>query len=111
MPEYNSPRRRDRERPCAWHSFGPTACTAFVINDAMVKLASAELPSGEIIFIRGALATVMLSIGVLLLGASRPSSLLTAPMMLVRLRSSAAATVFILICLRCRWRRSTPSCR
>jgi drug/metabolite transporter (DMT)-like permease len=77
-----------------------TACTAFVINDAMVKLASVELPSGEIIFIRGALATVMLSIGVLLLGASRPLSLLTAPMMLVRLGSSAAATVFIVICLR-----------
>ncbi|HEU0061838.1 MAG TPA: DMT family transporter [Hyphomicrobiaceae bacterium] len=76
------------------------ACTAFVINDAMVKLASAELPSGEIIFIRGALATVMLSIGVLLLGASRPLSLLTAPMMLVRLASSAASTVFIVISLR-----------
>jgi drug/metabolite transporter (DMT)-like permease len=77
-----------------------TACTAFVINDAMVKLAGAELPSGEIIFIRGALATMMVSIGVLLLGASRPLSLLTAPMMLVRLGSSAAAIVFIVICLR-----------
>ena len=77
-----------------------TASTAFVINDAMVKLASAELPSREIIFIRGALATVMMSIGVLLVGASRPLSLLTAPMMLVRLGRSAAANVFIVICLR-----------
>src|SRR5262245_65069827 len=72
----------------------------FVINDAMVKLASAELPSGEIIFIRGALATVILSIGVLLVGAGRPMSLLATPMMLVRVGSSAAATVFIVICLR-----------
>ena len=76
------------------------ASTAFVVNDAMVKLASAELPSGEIIFIRGALATVMLSIGVLALGAGRPLSLLVAPMMLVRLGSSAGATVCIVICLR-----------
>jgi drug/metabolite transporter (DMT)-like permease len=76
------------------------ASTAFVVNDAMVKLASVELPSGEIIFIRGALATVMLSLGVLVLGAGRPLSLLATPMMLVRLGSSAGATVFIVIGLR-----------
>jgi hypothetical protein len=62
-PKINSPRRRDRERQCAWHFFGPNRLTAFVINDAMVKLASEELPSREVIFIRGTLATVMLSIG------------------------------------------------
>ncbi|HJZ30067.1 MAG TPA: DMT family transporter [Hyphomicrobiaceae bacterium] len=76
------------------------ASTAFVINDVMVKLTSAELPSGEIIFVRGALATVMLTIAVLLVGAGRPLSLLIAPMMLVRLSSAAAATVFIVLCLR-----------
>jgi drug/metabolite transporter (DMT)-like permease len=48
------------------------ASTAFVINDALVKLASAELPSGEIIFIRGALATVMLMFGVEATRARRP---------------------------------------
>ena len=34
--------------------------TAFVLNDAMVKLVSSELPSGEIIVVRGMLATAML---------------------------------------------------
>jgi drug/metabolite transporter (DMT)-like permease len=76
------------------------ASTAFVVNDALVKLASAELPSGEIIFIRGALATVMLMFGVEATRARRPLTLLLEPMMLVRLGSSAAATVFIVICLR-----------
>ena len=38
--------------------------TAFVLNDAMVKLVSAELPSGEIIILRGMLATAMLMAGV-----------------------------------------------
>jgi len=76
------------------------ASTAFVVNDAMVKLTSAELPSGEIIFVRGALATLMLTIAVLAIGATRPLALLLAPMMLVRLGSAAAATVFIVLCLR-----------
>jgi len=76
------------------------ASTGFVVNDVFVKLASAEVPSGEIIFIRGALATVMLTIGVQVTQAGRPLTLLFEPMMLVRLGSSAGATVFIVICLR-----------
>jgi drug/metabolite transporter (DMT)-like permease len=65
-----------------------------------VKLVSAEVPSGEIIFIRGVLGTVMLTIGVQVTQAWRPLTLLFEPMMLVRLGSSAAATAFIVICLR-----------
>ena len=33
------------------------ASTAFVLNDALVKLVSSELPSSEIIILRGTLAT------------------------------------------------------
>ena len=76
------------------------ASTAFVLNDALVKLVSAELPSSEIVILRGALATLMLVAGVLVLGALRPIAILLAPMMLLRLAAAAAATVFIVISLR-----------
>ncbi len=74
--------------------------TAFVLNDAMVKLVSSELPSGEIIVLRGILATAMLVIGVAVMGAARPLRILLTPMMLLRLGSAAAATTFIVISLR-----------
>jgi drug/metabolite transporter (DMT)-like permease len=77
-----------------------TASTAFGLNDAFVKLASEELPAGEIISVRGGLATAMLCIGVLAMGARRPLALLIVPMMLLRLGSSAIATVCIVISLR-----------
>jgi drug/metabolite transporter (DMT)-like permease len=76
---------------------------AFVLNDAVVKLASDELPSGEILVVRGVLSTVMLWLGVVAMRASRPISTLLGPMMLLRLFSAAAATaatVFIVISLR-----------
>jgi len=76
------------------------ASTAFVLNDVFVKLVSAELPSGEIIIVRGALATAMLATGVVASGAGRPLKLLFTPMMLLRLASAAGATVFIVISLR-----------
>lgn len=74
--------------------------TAFVLNDAMVKLVSSELPSGEIIVVRGMLATSMLVVGVAATGAARPLRILLAPMMLLRLCSAAAATTFIVMSLR-----------
>ena len=58
------------------------ASAAFVINDAIVKLVSAELPSGEIIVVRGVLATILLTAGVVALGATRPVSVLMTRMML-----------------------------
>jgi drug/metabolite transporter (DMT)-like permease len=76
------------------------ASAAFVLNDAFVKLVSAELASGEIIVVRGALATAMLAAGVVAFGAVRPLSLLFTPMMLLRLASAAGGTVFIVISLR-----------
>ena len=73
---------------------------AFVLNDVCVKLASDELPSGEIIIVRGVLATAMLAVGVVAMGAVRPLAILLTPMMLLRLASAAGATVFIVLALR-----------
>ena len=73
---------------------------AFVLNDVCVKLVSDELPSGEIIIVRGVLATAMLAAGVVAMGAVRPLALLFTPMMLLRLASAAGATVFIVLSLR-----------
>ena len=74
--------------------------TAFVLNDAAVKLVSDELPSGEIIVVRGVLATGMLVVGVLVTGARRPLRILFEPLMLLRVLSAAAATTFIVVALR-----------
>jgi drug/metabolite transporter (DMT)-like permease len=76
------------------------ASTAFVVNDAAVKLVSDELPSGEIIVVRGVLATALLAVGVAMLGAARPLSVLFTPMMALRLIAAGAATTFIVISLR-----------
>ena len=73
---------------------------AFVLNDVCVKLVSDELPSGEILVVRGVLATAMLAAGVVAFGAVRPLGILLTPMMLLRLASAAGATVFIVISLR-----------
>jgi drug/metabolite transporter (DMT)-like permease len=73
---------------------------AFVLNDTCVKLVSAELPSGEILVVRGVLATAMLAVGVVAFGAARPLAILFTPMMLLRLASAAGATVFIVLSLR-----------
>jgi drug/metabolite transporter (DMT)-like permease len=75
------------------------ASTAFVLNDALIKLLSAELPPSEIIVLRGILATLMLVAGVVALGAVRPISLLFEPMMLLRVASAATATLFIVLSL------------
>lgn len=77
-----------------------TASTAFVLNDALVKLLSEELPSGEIIVLRGALATTLLAAVSVLVGAWRPLRILLEPMMLLRLVSAAAATTCIVVSLR-----------
>jgi drug/metabolite transporter (DMT)-like permease len=76
------------------------ASTAFVMNDALVKIVSAELPAGEIIVLRGVLATGMLSIAAVALGAVRPLRILVAPAMVLRLASSATATTLVVISLR-----------
>lgn len=74
--------------------------TAFVLNDAIVKLVSAELPASQINVARGVVATLMLIAICKARGALRPVSVLLTPMMLLRLGAAAAATTFIVIGLR-----------
>ena len=76
------------------------ASTAFVGHDATVKLVSAELPTGEIVILRGLTATAMLVVGVVVLRATRPLSILFTPLMLLRLLAAAGATVFVVMALR-----------
>ena len=74
--------------------------TAFVAHDATVKLVSSELPSSEIVVLRGLVATAMMVIGVFVLRANRPLSILFQPLMLFRVLAAAGATVFIILALR-----------
>ncbi len=74
--------------------------TAFVLNDAFVKLASPELPASQINAIRGTIATVLLAGICSAMGAWRPLSVLLSPMMLLRVGAAAAASTFIAIGLR-----------
>jgi drug/metabolite transporter (DMT)-like permease len=70
--------------------------TAFVMNDALVKLASAELPVGEIIVVRGVIATAMLVALAGVMGALKePRNLLAIPMV-VRMVTATLSTLFII---------------
>jgi drug/metabolite transporter (DMT)-like permease len=77
-----------------------TASTAYVFHDSMAKLLTEELPSGEIILVRGAIANVIMIAGVYALGATRPLKVLFEPMMMVRLLATGGASVFIILALR-----------
>jgi drug/metabolite transporter (DMT)-like permease len=74
--------------------------TTFVGHDAAVKLVSAELPPSEIIVLRGLVATLMMGVGVVALRATMPLSILFQPLMLLRVLTTAGATVFIVLALR-----------
>ena len=76
------------------------ASTAFVLNDAIIKHVSAELPSGEIIVVRGVISTAMLFVCCALLGLMRPLATLMTRPMLVRIAAAAVATMFIVLALR-----------
>ncbi len=76
------------------------ASTAYTLHDSMAKLLSSELPSSEIIIVRGMIATALLITGVFVLRATRPLSILFQPMMIVRLLGTGGATVFIIMALR-----------
>ena len=73
---------------------------AFVINDALVKLATTDLPTGEIIVIRGLISTVVIAIATTIAGAwASPRKLLAIPM-LIRLIGSGFASLSIVAALR-----------
>ncbi len=76
------------------------SATGFVVNDALVKLATAELPTGEIIFVRGVMATLILGVATSMASAWRSPVVLLRPAMLLRIGSAALATLCIVAALR-----------
>ena len=76
------------------------SATGFGVNDALIKLVTEELPTGEIIVLRGLLATNILAYAATLASAWRPPRILLQPAMLIRLVASAFATLFVVMSLR-----------
>lgn len=74
--------------------------TGFAVNDALVKIVTTDLPNSQIIVLRGAMATLILAIATTIAGAWRPPSVLLQTPMLIRLITSAFATMFIVAALR-----------
>lgn len=72
----------------------------FVTNDAIVKVVTSELPTGQIIFLRGLLATSIMGLLVSISNGWRPVSVLASPAMAIRLVVSGLATLFIIAALR-----------
>ena len=77
-----------------------TSATAFCVNDALVKLATEELPTGEIIVVRGTMATLILAAAATGTGSWRSPHVLMQPAMVLRLVASIFATLFIVMALR-----------
>jgi drug/metabolite transporter (DMT)-like permease len=75
------------------------AMAAYVVNDAMMKLAAAELPTGEIIFLRGLI--VMPALGVFLILTAAPGTLRTfgRPAVLARCVAEVGAALLYLTAL------------
>jgi drug/metabolite transporter (DMT)-like permease len=72
---------------------------AFIVNDTLVKVTSEGLPLGEIIFLRGALATAFVAGAVLVLGLHREISKLWHRMALLRTTGEIGGTFFYLVAL------------
>ncbi len=73
---------------------------AFVLNDAMTKLASQTLNMGEVMLVRGVFATTMLWLLCWKMGVLRLSASLLSPTVLLRTAMDAAATVTYLLALQ-----------
>ncbi len=75
------------------------AMAAFVVNDAMMKLAAADLPTGQVIFLRGLIIVPVLA--ALMLASATPATLemLRRPGILARCVAEVAAAVLYLSAL------------
>ena len=75
------------------------AMAAFVVNDAMMKLAATDLPTGQVIFLRGLLIVPVLA--ALMLASATPATLemLRRPGILARCVAEVAAAVLYLSAL------------
>jgi drug/metabolite transporter (DMT)-like permease len=69
------------------------AMAGFTINDAMVKYVSADLNTGQIMLIRGALTTVMIVVVALHMGALQPLRTLRNPQIMLRTVSEIIASI------------------
>ena len=76
------------------------SATGFVVNDSLVKLATSELPTGEIIVLRGTMATLILAIAATITRSWRPPRVLMQPAMALRLVTASLATLCIVAALR-----------
>jgi drug/metabolite transporter (DMT)-like permease len=72
----------------------------FIVNDAIVKVITEELPKGEVMFMRGLAATTLLAVLTTATRSWRPLHILLAPAMLVRLVAAAFSTLFVVASLR-----------
>ncbi|MGV3571310.1 MAG: DMT family transporter [Ramlibacter sp.] len=75
------------------------AMASFVINDSMVKVVSESLPAAQLIFVRGAFATLLLLAVVAALGAARHIPRLANRRLLLRASLDAVATMTYLTSL------------
>lgn len=76
------------------------SATGFVTNDAVVKMVTTELPTGQIIFLRGLMATSIMGLLVSISGSWRPISVLATPAMAYRLFAAGMSTLFVIAALR-----------
>ena len=76
------------------------SAAGFIVNDAIVKVITEELPNGQIIFLRGLAATTLLAVLTTVTRSWRPLRVLLAPAMIVRLVAAAFSTLFVVASLR-----------
>jgi len=76
------------------------ASVAFILNDSVVKLMSADIPVGELIALRGMLATLFIMICAAATGGLAPPSVLLEPVIAARVVTAAFATLFIVLSLK-----------
>ena len=75
------------------------AMAAFVVNDAMMKLAATDLPTGQVIFLRGLIIVPVLT-ALMLAGATRTTlEMLCRPGILARCATEVAAAILYLTAL------------
>jgi drug/metabolite transporter (DMT)-like permease len=72
---------------------------AFMANDTLVKIATASLGIGQIMFVRGAFASALITLLVWRLGDLRPLRTLTNPAVIFRIVGEIGGTLFYLIAL------------
>ena len=72
---------------------------AFAVSDTMVKLATASLPPGEIMAIRGLFATLLLLAALLATGAARYLRHLRQPIVLLRAVMEASISILFVLAI------------